>query len=71
MSCKAIKRVAFLGKAPTSQHEIHWILQFADRLADRGEQESAAIPDNVIPFPEPRPKARKGTRCLYKGSGPL
>jgi len=59
MSREAIKRVAFLGKAPTSRHELHWILQLADRLADRRDGESEAMPDNVIPFPGSRRGGRK------------
>ena len=59
MSREAIKHVAFLGKAPTSRHEIHWILQFADRLADRSERDAEPLPDNVIPFPGSRSDGRQ------------
>lgn len=51
MSREAVKRVAFLGKAPKSRTELHQILQLADRLTDRQEEESPLLPANVIPFP--------------------
>ena len=52
MSREAVKRVAFLGKAPSNRNDLHWILQLADRLIDRREEVPELMPANVIPFPE-------------------
>jgi len=62
MSRQAIKHVAFLGKAPTSRHDLHWILQIADRLTDRRDEEAEPMPDNVIAFPAPPRAGRKTSR---------
>ena len=51
MSRQATKHVAFLRKAPTSRHDLLWILQIADRLIDRHDGEPEPTPANVIPFP--------------------
>lgn len=51
MSREAVKKVAFLGKAPNNRSDLHRILQLADRLIDHRHGESRLLPSNVIPFP--------------------
>ena len=53
MSREAVKRIAFLGKAPKNRTELHQILQLVDRLTERQDEESQLLPANVIPFPGP------------------
>jgi len=62
MSRQATKHVAFLGKAPTIRHDLHWILQIADRLIDRRDGEPEPTPANVIPFPGTQRGGRKSSR---------
>lgn len=58
MSREAVKRVAFLGKAPQNRGELYRILQLADRLSERRVRRPELMPANVIPFPVPRGRER-------------
>ncbi|GAA5479900.1 hypothetical protein [Haloferula helveola] len=55
MSRQAVQKVAFIAKAPQDRQDLHWILNLADKIAERpgrrSSEERRELPDNVIPFP--------------------